>query len=51
MIVYVLEIADDTWEVEGVYKNKDIAEEAGRKIIESSVGVYEHYSVTAYLLG
>lgn len=50
MFVYVLEVADDKWEIHGVYKDEDTAELIGQKIVDSVVNNYEHYVVTAYPL-
>lgn len=50
MLVYVLEIADDSWEIHGVFKDKKVAEGIGRQIVESDQNNYEHYLVTAHPL-
>jgi hypothetical protein len=50
MIVYVLEVADDSWEIYGVYLDKTRAEEVGLEIVESPTNKYEHYHVTGYVV-
>jgi hypothetical protein len=50
LIVYVLEIANDSWEISGVFKDKEVAKETGERIVESESNNYEHYLVTQHTL-